>query len=423
MRNSQHKNPLKVLAVAFACDPKAESGLGGGEDILGWNMVQQLSKFAEVWVLSSLKNKINVEAFLKEHKTENLHFFYIDFPRWIRPLWSYWAANQMLYYFWQIKAYFFAAALHQKNNFDVFHHITYANDWMASYIGALLPIPYIRGPGGGAHRIPKSFLKEYPFRDYVSQRVRVAGQWLFRHDPFFIIGQSKAKMLLVCNQESFDALPKKWQNKATFFPVNGISKEDLKSVTLSNTVKKGFLVVTVGRLLRIKGFDLAIKAFNIFSEAHPDARLDIIGEGPELKKLNALVTVGLEKKIVFTGWMPREAVLQKMSASDVFLFTSLRDGGGAVIVEAMAAAKPVICFDIAGPGFHIQPNYGIKIKPSSPNQAVRDIAQALEDLYAHRELRESMGIAARKKVEDFYLWDTLGDRLHMIYKDMLSEEE
>ena len=48
------------------------------------------------------------------------------------------------------------------NHFELFHHLTYENDWMASIIGALLPVPYLRGPGGGAHRIPPAFLKSFP---------------------------------------------------------------------------------------------------------------------------------------------------------------------------------------------------------------------------------------------------------------------
>src|SRR5579884_2376590 len=74
-------------------------------------------------------------------------------------------AFQVYAYLWQIKAYFVARRLHRERPFDVFHHVTYANDWMASYIGALLPVPYIRGPGGGAQRTPGAFLKEYKFRD------------------------------------------------------------------------------------------------------------------------------------------------------------------------------------------------------------------------------------------------------------------
>ena len=414
-------NKLKVLVCALACDPKAASGLGGGEDVLGWNIISQVRKFSEVWVLSSPKNKGNVEIFLKNNDVKNLHFYYIDFPRWLRPMWSWWGGNQMLYYFWQIKAYFVAKKLHKEIKFDVFHHVTYANDWMASYIGALLPVPYMRGPGGGAHQVPKSFAKEFAFKQKIAEKSRGTGQWVFRHDPFFIIGQNRAKALLVCNKEAFNALPKKWQKKAYFFPVNGISSGDL-ILTKTEGKRTGdkFLILTAGKLIKIKGFDLAIKAFKIFSERFPIAEFVIVGDGPEAKSLKSLVSkLKLEGKVIFENWMPREKLLEKMTQCDVFLFPSLRDGGGNVVVEAMAAAAPVVCFDLAGPGFHIDQNCGIKIKPESPKQSVKDMALALEKLYLDKGLREKLGKGAREKAEKDYDWDKLGDKLNEIYKKVL----
>jgi glycosyltransferase involved in cell wall biosynthesis len=321
---------------------------------------------------------------------------------------------------WQIKAYFVAKKLHEQINFDVFHHVTFANDCMASFIGALLPIPYIRGPGGGAHRVPKSFLREFPFKDRLAQYFRSITQWIFKHDPFFIIGQNRAKAILVCNKESFNALSKKWQKKAYLFPVNGISAEDFKIFNTKGKTKEYFSVITSGRLLRIKGFDLVIKAFNIFSNKVPDAKLSIIGSGPELKNLENLVSeLRINDKIIFENWMPREKLLQRMLDCDIFLFPSLRDGGGNVVVEAMAAGKPVICFDLAGPGFHIDEKCGIKIKPENPEQAVKEIAAALEKLYLDKELRDKLGKNAREKAEREYDWDKLGDKLNETYKKVL----
>jgi hypothetical protein len=88
---------------------------------------------------------------------------------------------------------------------------------MASFIGAFLPIPYLRGPGGGAQQVPKNFLTEFSFPERISQYLRNFGQWLFRQDPFFLLGQKRAKAILVCNQESLKALPKNWQKRLFCF--------------------------------------------------------------------------------------------------------------------------------------------------------------------------------------------------------------
>ena len=74
-----------------------------------------------------------------------------------------------------------------------------------------------------------------------------------------------------------------------------------------------------------------------------------------------------------------------MRECDVFLFPSLRDGGGAVVIEAMAAGKAVICMDLAGPGLHVTEECGIKIPADSPRETIELMARALEQLY--QELR------------------------------------
>jgi glycosyltransferase involved in cell wall biosynthesis len=130
--------------------------------------------------------------------------------------------------------------------------------------------------------------------------------------------------------------------------------------------------------------------------------------------------LGVENSVLLKKWMPRSELLVVMRAADVFLFPSLRDGGGAVVVEAMAAGKPVVCMDLAGPGLHVTANCGIKITPQNPAQTAQGIADALERLYQDRDLLARMGKAARQRVEEAYVLDKLGDRLLGIYGSVLG---
>ncbi|MCX6723029.1 MAG: glycosyltransferase family 4 protein [Candidatus Staskawiczbacteria bacterium] len=417
MNNSTNKK-LKVLVCAFSCikDPDRRFGSGsGGESILGKNIILQLNRFHNVFVLTHVTNK---EAIEKENLFYQVKFYYIDLPKFLNFTKK---IIQIYAYLWQIKAYFVAKKINKENNFDVFHHVTYANDWMASYIGALLPTPYLRGPGGGAHKVPKKFLKDYSFKEKMSEKVRDIGQWVFKHDPFFIIGQNKAKAILVCNKEAFNALSKKWQKKAYFFPVNGISIEDLSLLEVKEKNTDGkFFILTAGKLIKIKGFDLAIRSFKIFSDKIDDAKLVIIGDGPELKNLKKIVgELNLGEKVFFENWIIQKNLFKEMLSCDIFLFLSLRDGGGNVVVEAMASGTPVVCFDLAGPGFHIDEKCGIKIKTEFPEQAIKKIAEALEKLYSDKELRISLGKGAKEKAEKNYSYDRLGDKLNEIYKKVL----
>jgi glycosyltransferase involved in cell wall biosynthesis len=186
-------------------------------------------------------------------------------------------------------------------------------------------------------------------------------------------------------------------------------------------ISEGFHVLSAGRLVRIKGFDLAIKAFGNFARQHPDAQFTIVGEGPELARLQGLTrTLGLERQVRFEGWMAREQLFTRMASCDVFLFPSLRDGGGLVVVEAMAAGKAVICLDLGGPGLHVTDQCGIKVTPRSPEQAVTEMAAALERLYNDRELGVRMGKAARQRVEQVYDWDRVSERVLEMYHAALA---
>ncbi len=411
----------KILLCAYSClkDPDQRFG-DGGEGVLGWNMVKQAARFAEVAVLTHYKNKPAIDQKLRQEPLPTASFYYIRLPWGLEILNRIHGGIQLAAYLWQIRAYGIAKRLHAQQKFDLFHHTTYANDWMASFIGALLPVPYVRGPGGGAHVIPSAFLENYSLREICLEKLRSVGQWVFRHDPFFITGQNRAQTILVCNTEAFEALSPEWQKKAHFFPVNGIAQTDIHA-SLSQE-KSPFTCITAGKLLKLKNTDLAIRAFAVFYEKHPGSQFIIIGDGPEYARLEILAkSLGVSQAVQFKKWMAREQLLMEIAAADVFLFASLRDGGGAVVVEAMAQSKPVICFDMAGPGLHVTETSGIKIKPTNPKQAVADMAEAIERLNGDRALREQLGKGALERIKKEYLWDKLGDRLNEYYTSAISD--
>ena len=412
---------LRILASAFTCCPPGSPGFGGGEDVLGWNLLQQIARFHEVWALASAKDRSAIESALNQDPVPNLNFHFVDLPYALRPLLRIQGGHQLYYYFWQVKAYFTAKKLHRRLGFDLFHHITYANDWMASFIGAFLPIPYVRGPGGGAHRTPQGFEQEYSARGRLWERFRSLGQWLSRHDPVFIRGQCRARAILACNRESISSTPKQWAHKLQEFPVNGISSEDLALTGNGNGGYDGFRVLSAGSLIRVKGFSLAIRAFKEFADKNPSSEFRIIGSGPEGPRLEAVIDRNqLRPKVKLIQAVPRDELLTEMASCDVFLFPSLRDGGGAVVIEAMSAGKPVVCLDTGGPGMHVTEECGIKIKPRSPDDAVHRLADALERLKQDEVLRLKLGRASRERAEQLYHWDRLGERLMKVYQQALT---
>ena len=410
-----------MLACAFACCPPGTPGFCSGEDLLGWNLLKQIAKYHHVWALTYAPNRASIEEVADKEGITNIQFCYVDLPRWLRWMLRVQGCHQIYYHLWQLRAFISAVRLHRQHRFHIFHHVTYANDWLASFVGALLPLPYIRGPGGGAHRTPKGLQGEYPVSGRIWELVRRVGQNVLRHDPVYVIGHRRASAILVCNLESMRQLPRSWASKAEIFPVSGISSTDFKIDQQEQVDRRDhFRLLSAGTLIKIKGFGLAIKAFASFHETHPDSSLTIIGNGPEGPSLHQLVEqLGLEQAVHFRDWMPRNELLSEMARCDVFLFPSLRDGGGTVVVEAMAMGRPVICLDNGGPGMHITEEFGIKVVPMSREETIDRLRLALERLHQDENLRIQLGRAARKRALEVYEWDALGERLAGIYENAL----
>lgn len=414
---------LNLLVSAYACNPLATEESYPGEAILGWNLVKQLSRFHDVSVITRTYNREGIEEAVRLENLRGIQFHYLALPRFVSFIKRNFLGFSFYYLLWQIKAYFLARRLHGRSKFDVFHHITFNNDWMPSFIGAYLPLPFIWGPMGGGQKVPVSLQKIIHWKNRINQNLRVFGQWFWRHTVFRKRCVQRALAILVCNKDTEEKI-KTSEPKIYSFPVNGISPDELGLRTDSSGQSNDvFRLIYAGRLDAIKGVNLGIKAFSLFAQHHLDSRFEIIGIGPEKDRLENLTKeLGLGDKVLFMPWMERADLLSRMVESDVVLFPSFRDGGGQVIIEAMAQGKPVIGLNVGGPGFHIQEEWGIKIEPKNPEYVVQEMAKALERLYLDKNLRLKMGEAGRRRARDYYLWGRLGDRLQHIYQEVLPEE-
>jgi glycosyltransferase involved in cell wall biosynthesis len=217
-------------------------------------------------------------------------------------------------------------------------------------------------------------------------------------------------------------MPYELRRKAEIFPVNGISSSDLVLLARQQEHDRdgSFTILSAGKLTRPKGFTLAVESFRIFIDMFPNSTLFIVGSGPDRSHLVSLTErLGLRSHVQFCDWLPRDDLLRRMKASDLFLFPSLRDGGGAVVVEALAAGKPVICLDIGGPGLHVTNDCGIKVTPQTRKQTITDLAAALCRLFSDEKMRRNMSEAAYLRAESLYRWDHLGERLREIYELVL----
>lgn len=417
---------MNILISSYACNYNTTDESYPGEALVGWNLIKQISKFNKLFVITRKYNKKDLEKAKRTKKIKNTDFIYLDMPYFLKTIRNNFFGFRIYYWLWQIKAYFLARNLNREHRFEAFQQVTFNNDWMPSYIGAYLNLSFFWGPAGGGQKVPRTFGKELSIKDRLNEIARVILQEFWRHTPTRIIGMKKAKAVLVCNEETKEKV-KKFTKNIFDFPVNGISKEDLLPDRRpmiddrKRSVENSFRVLFAGRFDPIKAIPLAVRAFAKFNKEYKNSIFEIIGDGPEKGRINREIEkAGIKNSVKLISWLPREELIERMRGADVFLFPSLRDGGGAVVIEAMASGVPVVCFNLAGPGFHIQNKWGIKIKAKNPEYAVIEMTKALEKLYLDSNLRIQMGINARKRAEEYYLWDHLGKRLQEIYKEALN---
>jgi len=125
---------------------------------------------------------------------------------------------------------------------------------------------------------------------------------------------------------------------------NGLSLERIRSIIkVSNQNFNRYGIVFAGRLMEYKGVDRLIRAFShVVKEIH-EARLHIVGLGPEYNKLRLLAKkLDLEGRVIFHGWLHRDRVLKLISSSALLAHPSLYESFGYVIAEAYALGKPVV---------------------------------------------------------------------------------
>jgi glycosyltransferase involved in cell wall biosynthesis len=170
-----------------------------------------------------------------------------------------------------------------------------------------------------------------------------------------------------------------------------------------------------GRLVEHKGTDLILKALTL---TKLPIELTIIGRGPELPGLHAMVTeMSLENRVTFIEWVANHDDLAEMlRLYRAFVFPSLAEANGIVVQEAMVQGMPLIACDWGGPSLLVTPETGFLIPPRNEQFVVEELAAKMDLLAADGPLAERMSIAARKRaLGRHYIWSEIIREWRTVY--------
>lgn len=182
---------------------------------------------------------------------------------------------------------------------------------------------------------------------------------------------------------------------------------------------KEFVLLNVARLDWEKGQRYLLLAMQEILKAIPEARLLIVGDGPQEESLRATArSLGLDDVVVFAG--KRQDIPSLLGMADLFLFPSVAEGLGIALLEAMAAGLPVVASRVEGIAEVIEDGVdGIFVSPEDP----QGIAEAVIRLRGDPRLGEDLGKRARQTVEERFSVSMGLPRLESLYLRLAGHED
>lgn len=207
---------------------------------------------------------------------------------------------------------------------------------------------------------------------------------------------------------------------------NGINIKYYERAMTSNLKKRDefglgkddFVCATVGRLVPVKGHTYLVKAIQKVVKVIPEAKFLFVGDGELKPKLSEEIkSYDLQRNVFLLG--ARSDIATILSCINVFLLPSLNEGFGMVLIEAMAARKPVIATNVGGvPEVVINGTTGILVPPEDPEA----FSSAIIKLYNNPEMSLEMGLAGYKRAKKLFNIETTVHELEELYEALIAEK-
>ncbi len=402
--------PCRVLATAYACEPGR-----GSEPGIGWHWARQIARHHE---LTLITRRNNVDAVQQAASHEGLAMEVVghDLSKARLRLKRGSRGAMAYYYAWQKSLDAACRPLMERRAFDVAHHLTFASGWIPSGL-ARLGLPFVLGPVGEHPPVPSPFLRTADLRGRFANQLRrttraavpkldkdVCATW-DAADVILSLGETferrlkdpcreRVRPMLACGVEPWALAP----------PSRRADSEPLR-------------VLFAGRLVDLKGVRLALHAFSLV-ESEVAMTLEFVGGGPERGRLErAAADAGIGDRVVFRGELGHGATLERMRASDIFLFPSF-EGAGMVVPEAMASGCALLCLDFGGPGEMARGGRGVAVPLEDSLEATAsEIARCLQCLAANEGQRLWYARRGHAWAAEHAVWDRKGAALAAIYAE------
>lgn len=416
----------RILLVAYQCGP----GMGSVSQI-GWEWFNRLRANHQVTLVTHVRNRPAIEAALAGATGSEI--VYIDTEWFAGPLYrlakrlfprsehSVFLVSSLDYFVFDAAAY---RSLRKKQSsgcgWDILHRVTPVTLAAPTLLGRL-GLPTVIGPLNSGLQDPKGFGNILKQESTWLIKVRNISHWLDT-----LIGSSRrATRILVANRTTLNALPARHHERCLLLSENAVelARFPVSAWPPAPDCDKPLKVLFTGRLIPIKGLDMLLHAISRLDRNGVAIGLEVIGDGPMRKDWENLAeALGLSGIVKFRGALALDAVAESMRACHVFCLPSVRESGGAVLLEAMASGRPVIALDFGGPADIVDEHVGALLPMIDPEQVITALTETLAGIQAQPGHWAECGIAGRERVETTYSWPAKIQQAEKIYEALISQE-
>jgi len=411
-----------IILAAYQCAPDQ-----GSVSQIGWEWYHRLARRRPVLLVTHVRNRAHIET--AAEMPANADILYIDtewfagplfrlarriFPRSEHGVFLLASLDFFLFDWLALRA--LRRRIRAGTRPSLVHVVTPVTLAAPSALHRL-GLPLLRGPLNCGLHSPSGF----------DRQLRDESPWMIRLREFprlldGLLGATRhASMLLTATQATRKVVPRRYRAKTRMMIENGIAPEHFPAAPWPPAPgpTEPLRVLFVGRMIALKGVDMLLEAVSALRHRGIPVELTLVGDGPAHDDWERLAgSLELTDAVRFTGALAREDVHRAMRDCHVFCLPSVRESGGAVLLEAMATARPVIALDHGGPAELVDDAVGRAIALQNSAQVISALERTLASVVADPADWAARGKRGRARVERLYTWERKITAAEILYEQL-----
>ena len=382
----------------------------------GWSHSAAIRKQADVHVVTQVRNKAAMERAGWVHGTD---FTALDTEAVAKPIWALsnklrggsgvgWTTATAVgipsyYYFEHLFWKMFGARIRAKE-WDIVHRLTPLSPTYPSIIGGKCKragVPFVVGPINGGVPWPTGF-------DNVR---RAEKEWLsyvrdaYKLLPGYAATRRHAAAVGIGSIDTWKQFADVHKHKAIYIPENAIDPARFPEPQPRDAATLPLRIAFIGRLVPYKGADMLLEACAPLVR-EGKCEVDVLGDGPEMPKLKEIVArENLGDRVRLHGWVKHTELHGHLSQADIFGFPSIREFGGAVVLEAMAMGLVPVVVAYGGPNELVTDSTGYRVPIGPRATLIESFRAILSEIADDPSGLRTMAERARERVLKHFTWD------------------